>query len=158
MRVQSSSTVTSVADVRQAALRLLVRREHSCVELRRKLLQRSYAPELVEQVLQQLLAQDLLSELRFTESYVRARANKGYGPLRIIEELRQRGVDEELIVTQIDSLTEQWLHNISKVRQKRFGTHIPKDFTERAREMRFLQYRGFTTEQIKQVFNELIKQ
>src|SRR3546814_21124082 len=71
---------------------LLARREHGRVELARKLRQRGAPPELIEQALDRLCEQGLLSESRYLESFVRSRANAGYGPLRIREELAQRGL------------------------------------------------------------------
>lgn len=78
--------------VRRAAMDLLARREHGRVELARKLRQRGAPPDLIEQALDRLCEQGLLSESRYLESFVRSRANAGYGPLRIREELAQRGL------------------------------------------------------------------
>jgi regulatory protein len=142
-------------DVYQAALRLLARREHSCFELRRKLQARDCTAESIEPVLQKLVEQNLLSDARFTEVYIRSRIAKGYGPVRIAAELTQRGIDEELIAEYLDPRAEDWLQQAHAVRQKRFGKKVSKDFAERAREMHFLQYRGFTIEQINKVFKEL---
>ena len=142
----------SASEVRHAAVRLLARREHSRFELQQKLQQRGYLIELIQPELEKLVQKGLLSEERFVENYVRARRNKGYGPLRIVVELQQRGVSNDLIDHYVDHAAEEWLQLAAQLRQKRFGKPIPKDFNEKAKQMRFLQYRGFVMEQIHKVF------
>ena len=71
---------------------LLARREHSRLELSRKLLKRGFERPVVDQVLAYLTADGSLSEQRFQADYVNARINRGFGPLRISAELRDRGV------------------------------------------------------------------
>ncbi len=140
--------------VRQKAIQLLARREHSRFELQQKLQQRDYPIELIQQQLTQLVEQGLLSDERFVEHYIRARSNKGYGPIRIAAELQQRGITRELIEHFIEPIEDQWLPLAEKVRQKRFGKNVPTDFPEQAKQMRFLQYRGFTNTQISKVIDQ----
>ena len=78
--------------VRRAAMDLLARREHGRVELTRKLRSRGAADELIEAALDRLAEEGLLSEARYLEAFVSYRARSGYGPLRIREELTQRGL------------------------------------------------------------------
>ena len=85
----------SPAAVRRAAMDLLARREHGRMELSRKLRSRGAPPDLIEPALEKLADEGLLSEARYLESFVRMRANAGYGPLRIREELTQRGLPRE---------------------------------------------------------------
>ncbi len=141
-------------NARQTALRLLARREHSRFELRKKLIEREIALDIIEPLLTQLVTQGVLSDQRFVENYIRARVNKGYGPVRIAAELNQRGITADLIDELLDPHAELWLEKINSVKHKRFGKIIPKDFNERAKQMRFLQYRGFTIEQIQQIFRD----
>lgn len=104
-------------------------------------------------VLQQLVDKGLLSDERFAEAYVRMRSQRGYGPQRIRGELHERGVDERLITTAIRDQPTDWHRLASQVRVKRFGQESPSDHKERARQMRFLQYRGFEQEQLRSVFS-----
>jgi regulatory protein len=104
-------------------------------------------------VVGRLEAQRLLSEDRFIESFVQARRSRGYGPLRIREELRGKGVDEGSIERWVDVNNRDWLEDLRQVRRKKFGARMPVSFSERAKQARFLQYRGFTTEQIQQVLS-----
>ncbi|HHS83756.1 MAG TPA: regulatory protein RecX [Gammaproteobacteria bacterium] len=145
---ESDSVVSAVYD---AAIRLLVRREHSVAELRRKLQSRGHDGEIVEQVLERLQEERLLSNERFVEAYVRSRYEKGFGPLRIQAELRERGVPGALVAQGIEPEGTHWVELMSRVRQKRFGSALPADYPEQARQMRFLQYRGFAVEQIRQL-------
>jgi regulatory protein len=133
-------------DCRAAALRLLSRREHSCKELKQKLLARDFDHHLIDGVVSRLQVDDLLSDERFAESYVRAKMGKGAGPVRLRQELREHEVDDELIERYLHD--KNWPQLAIEVRQKRFGKALPQSYEERARQMRFLQYRGFSIEQI----------
>ncbi len=136
-------------DIREAALRLLARREHAAGELQRKLRAKGYAPAGVDEVTAALAREGLLSDKRFTETYVLGRMRRGWGPLRIKAELGERGVDGELVETYIDVNDGQWRDIVRAARSRRFGDRPPEGFQDRARQMRFLQSRGFTADQIK---------
>jgi regulatory protein len=136
-----------------AALRLLARREHSAQELRNKLASRGFPEALIDSVLTELAQEKLLSDRRFAEVYVRGRFERGYGPLRIRAELRERGVDNSLVEPVMDERDRCWIESAGRQRRKRFGASFPERFSERAKQMRFLQRRGFTGEQIRAVFS-----
>ena len=104
----------------------------------------------LEKVIDDLQGEGLLSDERFTEGFVRYRKNNGHGPIRIQTELRERGVSEKIQATWLDFADPLWFERAAQVRSKRFGDDLPGDYKERARQARFLQYRGFTTDQIKQ--------
>ncbi len=132
----------------------LARREHSEVELRRKLATRGFDAELIETTLADLVAENLLSNSRFAEAFVHSRFQRGTGPQKIHAELRERGIDDGLIDDSIAGYDQQWRERVREVREKKFGAHLPGDYKERARQMRFLQQRGFTSEQISSAFKE----
>ena len=132
----------------------LARREHSEQELTRKLIGRGFDPDLVETTLAELVAEHLISNSRFVEAFVHSRFQRGSGPQKIHAELRGRGVDAELISACIEAYDDQWLTLVREVREKKFGAAQPADFRERSRQMRFLQQRGFTSEQISAAFND----
>ncbi len=143
-----------VSIVHDAAVRLLARREHSVVELRRKLRLRGYDRGVVDQVLEQLQEECLLSNKRFVEAYIHSRCEKGFGPLRIQSELRERGIPAELAARGVESGGVHCEELMDRVRQKRFGPACPDDYPERARQARFLQYRGFAAEQIHRLLKQ----
>jgi regulatory protein len=127
-------------------MNLLARREHSSHELRRKLLSRDYAAAVVDVALAALIAERLLSDERFVESFVRYKINSGLGPLRLRQALRDHGIANDAIEESL--LDQSWRQLAVEVRQKRFGDALPDKYEERAKQMRFLQYRGFTVDQI----------
>ncbi len=135
-------------------MNLLARREHSTRQLRRKLSARGMDGAVVDDTLAALAEERLLSDERFIESLVRSRIARGYGPLRIQAELREHGIGDEQIGNAVDADAGFWRDRIVDVRRKRFGTAPPSDLNERAKQTRFLQYRGFTSEQIRAAFKQ----
>jgi regulatory protein len=111
------------------------------------------AEAIAAEVVRQLEAERLLSDDRFMESLIRARRNRGYGPLRIQKELQEKGVAPEAIAGWLDATNRDWIDDIRRVQRKKFGARLPKNYTERARQARFLQYRGFTYDQIQQLLD-----
>ena len=135
------------------ALRWLTRREHSRRELEVKLLRKGCAAELAAQVAAGLEAEGLLSDERFVEALVRVRRQRGCGPLRIQKELQEKGVAADVIGRWLDVAGDDWIEEVRRVCRRKYGGKLPKSLSERARQARFLQYRGFTFEQIQQALN-----
>jgi len=140
--------------VRATAMNLLARREHSTQELRDKLLTRGFEDDVIVPALQTLSREGLLSDERFTESFIHSRMERGSGPVKIRAELRQRGVADEIISDWLDERDRMWLERAETVRCKKFGSALPVDYKEKARQARFLQYRGFSAEQTRQVLRD----
>lgn len=128
---------------------LLARREHSVRELARKLTARGHAEAVVVAALAALEAEGLLSDARFAESFVHSRRQRGAGPRRIRAELRERGVADGLIDTVLAAHAGAWQELARVVRAKRFGAGPPQGLRERARQVRFLQGRGFENGQVR---------
>lgn len=128
---------------------LLARREHSTEELRRKLIAKGFGSDEITELLVGLTEEKLLSDERFSESYLHYRAGKGFGPLYIQARLRERGVNDALITESVDIGAAHWRERAREAQRKRYGAHgLPQDYHERARQARFLHSRGFTAEQI----------
>ncbi len=142
-------TAESSSELWNRALRLLTRREHSVLELRQKLQRKGYEAEQVDPVLERLVAEGLLNEHRFAESFTRLRVERGLGPHRIRRELRERGIGERDIEGAMAPFGDTWIERAIAAREKKFGTEPVEAFREQARQQRFLQYRGFTHEQIR---------
>jgi regulatory protein len=138
---------------RQAALKMLARREHSRGELEDKLIRKGCGASLAAVVAAALAAEQLLSDERFVEMLVRARRRRGYGPLRIQQELKDKQIASELIGRWLDKSGRGWIEDLKRARNKRFGSRLPGSIAERAKQARFLQQRGFTFEQINMVLN-----
>ena len=144
-----TETESSAEAVRKRALSILARREHSGAELRAKLAARGFPSDIIDDALSDLNRSGWLSDERFVEAYIRMRSERGYGPVRIRAELRERGIDDGLTALYLDVRDPLWLRRLQSVRVKRFGDKEPSDFAEKARQMRFLQARGFTADQIR---------
>jgi regulatory protein len=150
----ADTAAVSPADIRLAAMNLLARREHSLRELRIKLKRRFADEAVIDEQLSRLADERLQSDARFAESYARQRAEKGYGPVRIREELRERGVSDADVEVALEELALDWRALARQVLHGKFGDRPAADIRERARQARFMQYRGFTTEHYRQRFDE----
>ena len=117
-------------------------REHTRFELRNKL-QRAHRSADIEAALKSLAEQGLQSDERYTELYVELRRNKGYGPLRIRSELREKGVEEALIDIHVHENDGGWQSLLLQVANKKYGQQPPLDQNDLARRGRFLSSRGF---------------
>lgn len=146
------------APIYSHAVALLARREHARKELRGKLLKKFPSLALqIDAVLERLVEQNYLNDTRFAEAYVRHRSGRGFGRERIARELAERGVEEGLIRQVVQDPAAEgldWQHTIEQAWQKKFK-HPPADYAERAKQMRFLLYRGFTQSQVQALFQRL---
>lgn len=140
------------ATLREQALACLARREHSRVELERKLTQSGHDEESITALLDDFEARNWLSDRRFAESYVadhRARS----GLIKLAHELRQRGVGEAIIDAVLASARDSEIERARAVWQRKFGTP-PANLAEKAKQLRFLQGRGFAPEVVWRVIGE----
>lgn len=136
-------------DLRERALRLLARREHSRAELVRKLGQAGFAQNEIDLLLDEFEEKNWLSDRRFAESYVadhRARA----GSIKLAYDLRQRGVSDALIESVLSQNRDSELERAREVWRKKFGA-VAANATEKAKQMRFMQSRGFNMELTREV-------
>lgn len=136
--------------IRTTALGLLSRREHTRLELARKLKAKEFPATEIEALLDGLQREGLQSDARFAESYVYSRTRRGFGPLRIRQELQARGVTESLVNAHVDFSDPQWLQLACREYGKKFAGPRAGSVKERARRMRYLQNRGFTGDIIRQ--------
>jgi len=144
----------TAATVEVAAVRLLARREHSRKELARKLLARSMPADLVDEVLQSLQARRLQSDARYAESLVNSRVSRGQGPVRIRRDLAQQGIPDTDIDTALEAAGVDWYALARETRARRFGAPAPAEWKDRARQARFLEYRGFSGDQIREALGD----
>ena len=152
-------------ELRLAGMDLLARREHGSAELKTKLTKRfrkrDCEPGLVEQVIQQLIEEGLLSDERFAASRVRQLAGRGYGPSRIRNDLRQQRVEHLISDTMEEAFDSEvdWEMEAAAVYEKKYGgAPIEGDWDarqrERGRRLRFMQYRGFGAEVSQKLVSE----
>lgn len=143
---------STLAQIKSAAIRLLAMREHSRVELRTKLGRKFASAALINSLLETLADEGLQSDQRFAQAYLAMRQRQGKGPQLIKMELKQKGISEQLIAELFSGELEDWEVRAQNQRVKKFGQALPTDPKERARQMRFLQSRGFSAQQIRRAF------
>ncbi|TAA47370.1 regulatory protein RecX [Corallincola spongiicola] len=131
-------------------MRLLARRDHSHQELANKLRQRRFSSSDIATVLDKCAEHGWLDEPRFCDSYIRRRSQQGYGPQRIRAELIQRGIDKTLISDALKLCSVDWQLVLSDCIQRRFDS-LSAQREERAKQLRFLLYRGFNHDLIQQL-------
>lgn len=144
----------------QYAIFMLSRRDYSTSELQRRIERRiretekdsPTSPECLPQVIERLLESQYLDDNRTIYSFFRSYLNKSYGPLRIRQELRLKGFPSEIIERVLEETDTDWYALCQDLKEKKFGTAKPKDFKERAKQIRYLQYRGFTSDYINALF------
>ncbi|MCH9670548.1 MAG: recombination regulator RecX [Gammaproteobacteria bacterium] len=136
-------------DVREKAVALLARREHSRRELHTKLKRRGFPIELIDQALDWLAENDLQCDERYAEAYTHSRRSRGFGPLRILSDLRDRGVASSLIDSVVQASDIAWADEAVSTRARKFGDVLPEGIEERARQSRFLARRGFSAEHVR---------
>ena len=133
---------------------LLSRREHSVKELQQKLSKREYKDEEISIIIKYLVDNNYLSDERYSESVFRLRVTKGYGKYYIENELRQKGISND----QISSLHEEqmidWTAQAVLAYQKKYTDNAIEDQKDKAKRIRFLQSRGFSTDEILTVIND----
>ncbi len=139
------------ASAKQVAVRLLARREHSADEIRQKLAKREFDADEIATAVLELQQGDWQSDERFAEAYVRSRRLRGFGPVRIASELRERGVDELIANRYLYADNAIWLQTLEQEYRKKYHGTGFDDYQEKAKRMRFLQYRGFSIDQINEV-------
>ncbi len=141
--------MSSGPSLKTRALDYLAQREHSRVELGKKLAPCAPTLEELSFVLDSLEQCGLLSDGRMVEQVIHVRRRK-FGSRRIVHELQQKGIDENLIAVVLPHLKETELETARTVWRKKFGA-IPANEKERAKQIRFLMGRGFAAEIIRQV-------
>jgi len=119
--------------------------------LQDKLQERGCDEATAARVVAALGAEGLISDERFVEALLHARRTRGYGPLYIRRELEEKGIARGVIERWLDPRSRDWLEDLRRVKKKKFGGRQPANLAERARQTRFLQYRGFTHEQIREI-------
>ena len=136
------------------ALDLLSRREHSSLELKRKLQRRKSLTEVdFDALCLELIENDWLSHNRFAEGFIRGRRNKGQGPVKIRYELKQRGLQDAEFIDILDQF-DDWSELAFEVLARKF-TPAPGDVHSLQKQQRFLSQRGFQYEHIRNATDKL---
>lgn len=140
---------------RDKALACLARREHSQLELRMKLLKQGMPSDQVAELISVLAAEGLQSDARYTEMLVRTRMHQGIGPVRIMLESKQKGINPaavEPLLAEID-----WSQALIACWQKKYNARYPANAAEFARMQRFLLFRGYAAESVYRLLSSKTK-
>ena len=135
------------AELRRAALDWLARRDYSRAELTRKLRRKFGEDVELEALFGWLEEHRFLDESRYLDILIRSALDRGHGLLRLRQDLRQRGLPAALVDQALGELDVDWFEQARQLRERRFGPGPVTDPKEKARQLRYLQYRGFTTDQ-----------
>jgi len=129
-----------------AALKMLIRREHSQLELSNKLQLKGFDDADIKHSIDLLIEKKYQSDERFSEAFMLMRYNQGKGPVIISSELKKRGIES------FDLSIIDWFELAKEVRKKKFGQNFPLDFKTQAKQKRFLNSRGFNFDEIHKAF------
>ena len=140
------TNLTQESKCYSSALKMLMRREHSKLELSQKLQAKGFDIVDVNSSISKLVQQNYQSDDRFSEGFILMRFNQGKGPVKIASELKMRGIDT------FDLSIFDWYKLAKEIRQRKFGDASSLDYKEMAKQKRFLQSRGFNLDQINQAF------
>lgn len=149
-QIQSHTSKTLTGSrLRSYAFTLLTRREYSKQELLEKLQQYAINPQEVEQLVDELAEQHYQSDERVAENLLASQIRKGKGLYRIQQALQSKGLEQDLIQDELAEI--DWFQHAYQLKVKKFGTEIVTDPKLKAKQIRFLQYRGFNMDIIFKV-------
>lgn len=149
------NTHPSQKQIKEICLRLLTRREHSQLELLNKIALKGFERTEIQLIIDELAEQGWQSDRRFSESYVRFRSKKGYGPIKISHELQQRGVECCDLDTMVLDIADGWYEILEWVYKKKYPDDKLIASNEWLKRTRFLQQRGFSNEMVNILFRQL---
>jgi len=147
--MKKQDEVITPAKIRSAAMDLLTGREFSRAELAKKLDKRFDSDPAIASELDRLQEEGLQSDQRFIEAFLRSRIYRGHGLARIRLDVRQKGIRDDLFNAAVEATDTDWFRLAREVADRKFGRSPATEQKDRARRMRFLQYRGFNFDQIK---------
>ncbi len=148
------NTNESQKQIREICLRLLSRREHSQQELLNKITGKGFERSEIQLIIDDLAEQGWQSDFRFAESYARFRVKKGYGPIKISYELRQRGIEYFDLESVVLDFADDWSEILEQVYRKKYTDDKILTNKEYVKRCKFLQQRGFSNEMIRAIVKE----
>ncbi|GLR76752.1 regulatory protein RecX [Aliivibrio sifiae] len=129
----------------EQAVILLAKRDYSSGEINRHLKQNAPDKEaVIDAVMERLISHHYLDDSRLIEKEIAKQLNKKHGLIRIKQELKQKELDSLLIEQALEDLDVDWFELAEELRVKKFGNELPKDEKEKAKQIRYLQYRGYS--------------
>ena len=151
---QSQDKYLDPKSARKKAMDFLAIREYGQKELIVKLQSKGFPRDISHQAVERLTKDGLQNDTRFVENFCRSRVRQGKGPLKIIQELEEKKLPSTIVYSVLDEMDVDWIQLAIEVRVKKFGLKPPHEFKEKARQMRFLQSRGFENQHIKKTVKD----
>ena len=133
---------------KEAAIQLLSRRDHGQYELYQKLALKGYEESDIEAAINFCLDHNYLDDLRYAKSQICQHVYKGHGERRIRQELAQKRVAESVVDEAMMEEPQDWFELARMAAEKKFKGIKAKDQKEYAKQVRFMQYRGYSFDQI----------
>jgi len=159
---ENSSRRSAYSRLLDRAVRILAMRDHSEIELRRKLaapvvskkgIEPSEAtPEDVDRVVAWCCENHYLDDGRFVQQFIASRSRKGYGPARIRQELNQKGIPREMGERAMRECEIDWAGLAKDQAIRKYGEPLPTEFAQKVKIQRFLLYRGYLMEDIQDIW------
>ncbi|NMP32205.1 regulatory protein RecX [Thalassotalea sp. M1531] len=140
-------------EILHSAIGLLSRREHSEKELTQKLKVKQHPLDEIAPVIDYLVENNYLSNIRFAESVIRNKVNRGYGWQYIKQALKSKGIKREIYLAVLEEQSIDWYQQAQEAYQKRFGSSEILDQKDKAKRLRFLQYRGYSIDECMAALN-----
>ncbi|MEZ8170204.1 regulatory protein RecX [Vibrio tasmaniensis 1F-187] len=131
-------------DLYDQAVTLLAKRDYASGEIKRCLKRYSSDEDSINSVMDRLISHHYLDDSRLIEKEIKKQLAKRHGPSRIKQELRQKGLELLAIEQALEDLDVDWFELAKELRIKKFGDELPTDPKEKAKQIRYLQYRGHT--------------
>lgn len=131
-------------DLYDQAVTLLAKRDYASGEIKRCLKRYSSDEDSINSVMDRLISHHYLDDSRLIEKEIKKQLVKRHGPSRIKQELRQKGLELLAIEQALEDLDVDWFELAEELRIKKFGDELPTDPKEKAKQIRYLQYRGHT--------------
>ena len=155
MNEKSEGYNSRAVEIKQFCIRLLANREHSQKELLTKSLAKGFDKDDILAVIEDITQQGWQCNLRYAESYARYRIQKGYGPIWITYELKNKGVDAFNLDDVVLKTAGSWMDLLEQVYIKKYGSDSMLDRKEWAKRSRFLVHRGFSGAMISSLLDHL---
>ncbi len=137
--------------LRSLAFALLAKREYSQADLKQKLLSYGAQADEIQTLLDELAQSNYQSDQRMAGMLVRSQIRQGRGPARIQQALQKHAIEKELAQDDLDEI--DWFQQALAVKIKKFGTEIALEQKQKAKQIRFLQYRGYPMDIIMKVIH-----
>lgn len=147
--IQKTLTGTKL---RSYAYAVLAKREYSRAELRKKLLLYAIHEHEVDELIEEFCNYNYQNDERYAHMLFRSQLQKGKGPQSILQALQKKEVDTEYLAEEIKETN--WLEEAYKLKIRKFGDFIETDQKKKAKQIRFLQYRGYNLDVILKVVNK----